>query len=477
MDMVERFSDAPALIWFREDLRLADNPALCEATRRGRPVLPVYILDDEAAGPWAMGGASRWWLHQSLKSLDRALGGTLVCVSGSAERWIPQLARDIGAASVHINRCVAPWQIDADERVEAALARDGISLDRHCGSSLYDPLKVLKPDGTPYRVFTPFYRRGCLGHEQQPRAPLPAPDAIHTVDCQAGDGIDALGLMPDIDWYSGLEETWSVGEDHAHERLDDFLEKGLAGYESGRNRPDLEQVSRLSPHLRFGEISPNQVWHSVLPLKADPKLSADVDSFCSELGWREFSRYLLTHWPTLPDRNWQPKFDRFPWRSDDASLQRWQQGRTGYAIVDAGMRELWQTGYMHNRVRMIVGSFLVKNLMLDWRQGERWFWDTLVDADLANNSASWQWVAGSGADAAPFFRIFNPVTQARKFDPDGDYIRRFVPELAGVGPGEIHEPRPPSEPNDDGGGYPAPIVELPASRERALAAFKALAGG
>ncbi len=251
----------------------------------------------------------------------------------------------------------------------------------------------------------------------------------------------------------------------------------MRGYKSDRNRPDREKVSRLSPYLHFGEISPNQVWHSVEPLRADPVLADDVDSFQSELGWREFSRYLLTHWPTLPEQNWQEKFDKFPWQEDEAALERWQQGLTGYPIVDAGMRELWQTGYMHNRVRMIVGSFLVKNLMLDWRHGEHWFWDTLLDADLANNSASWQWVAGSGADAAPFFRIFNPVTQGKKFDPNGDYVRRFVPELAEVGADRIHEPRTARGDAGVGSDYPAPIVELPASRERALAAFKALSGG
>jgi deoxyribodipyrimidine photo-lyase len=474
---MEQRGQPPALVWFREDLRLADNPALIAAAQGGRPVLPVYILDDAAAGRWAMGAASRWWLHQSLESLDRELGGALICVSGSAEDWIPKLAREVGATSVHINRCVAPWQLDSDSRVEAALVRDRISLERYNGSSLFDPLSVLKSDGTPYRVFTPFYRKGCLGNAEPPRAPLPAPEAIRTIRSAADAGVDALGLMPPIDWWAGLESTWSVGEKSAIDRLDAFLDRGLEGYASGRNRPDLEHVSRLSPYLRFGEISPNQVWHSVLPLKADPKLAADVDSFCSELGWREFSRYLLIHWPTLPDRNWQEKFDRFPWQSDERLLERWQQGRTGYPIVDAGMRELWQTGYMHNRVRMIVASFLVKNLMLDWRQGERWFWDTLVDADLANNSASWQWVAGSGADAAPFFRIFNPVTQARKFDPNGDYIRRYVPELAGSAGDRLHEPGAAAEGRGDGAGYPAPIVELPASRERALAAFKALSGG
>jgi deoxyribodipyrimidine photo-lyase len=282
--------------------------------------------------------------------------------------------------------------------------------------------------------------------------------------------------MPEIAWYGGLAQEWQVGEAGALKRLDTFLESGLGGYREGRNRPDLRHVSRLSPHLHFGEISPNQVWHAVLPRLADPALARDVDSFMSELGWREFSHYLLRHWPGLPTDNLQSKFDRFPWQTDRAALERWQRGQTGYPIVDAGMRELWETGFMHNRVRMIVGSFLVKNLLQHWRTGEAWFWDTLVDADLANNSAGWQWVAGSGADAAPYFRIFNPVTQGRKFDPDGAYVRRFVPELASLGPGDIHAPWEARTGSGRSLDYPDPIVDLKASRERALAAFRSISG-
>ena len=286
--------------------------------------------------------------------------------------------------------------------------------------------------------------------------------------------------MPRIDWHDGIAAEWTPGEAGAAERLERFLESGIRNYKQGRNRPDQAFVSRLSPHLHFGEISPHRVWHAARPLGDRSELEKDVDHFLSELGWREFSHYLLYHWPEITDHNLQRKFNRFPWRDDDQSLRRWQRGRTGYPIVDAGMRELWQTGYMHNRVRMIVGSFLVKNLMLHWRHGEAWFWDTLVDSDLANNSASWQWVAGSGADAAPYFRIFNPVLQGKKFDPNGDYVRQYVPEIAALPNKHLQAPwEAPAEVLREAGielgkDYPEPIVDLMESRDRALAAFKAL---
>jgi deoxyribodipyrimidine photo-lyase len=286
--------------------------------------------------------------------------------------------------------------------------------------------------------------------------------------------------MPSKRWYDGIAEAWKPGEAGALERLESFLDEGIRNYKEDRNRPDLENVSRLSPHLHFGEISPHQVWHAANSLKATGGLENDIDHFLSELGWREFSYSLLYHWPALPHNNLQGKFDRFPWREDPASLRRWQRGQTGYPIVDAGMRELWQTGYMHNRVRMIVGSFLVKNLLLHWHQGEAWFWDTLVDADLANNSASWQWIAGCGADAAPYFRIFNPVTQGRKFDPNGVYVRRLVPEIAALPDKFLHSPWEAPAPVLAGVGielgsdYPRPMVDLKASRERALEAFRSI---
>jgi deoxyribodipyrimidine photo-lyase len=348
------------------------------------------------------------------------------------------------------------------------------------GSLLFEPQDVLKADGSPYKVFTPFYRKGCLGNARPPRIPLTAPILPSFDESPLGHELDELALTPSEGWYEGIAEAWMPGEAGALERLERFLDEGIRNYTEDRNRPDLGNVSRLSPHLHFGEISPHQVWHAANSLKAMGGLENDIDHFLSELGWREFSYYLLYHWPALPLNNLQGKFDRFPWRDDPASLRRWQRGQTGYPIVDAGMRELWQTGYMHNRVRMIVGSFLVKNLLLHWHHGEAWFWDTLVDADLANNSASWQWIAGCGADAAPYFRIFNPVTQGRKFDPNGVYVRRFVPEIAALPDKFLHSPWEAPAPVlaevgiELGSDYPRPMVDLKASRERALDAFRSI---
>jgi deoxyribodipyrimidine photo-lyase len=423
-----------------------------------------------------MGAASRWWLHGSLASLDSSLDGALCCLQGRADDIIPRLARDTGATGVYVNRCVEPWRRTRDRAVRAQLEQDGRELNSYPGSTLFDPARIAKADGTPYRVFTPFYRKGCREGAESPREPLPRPRTLRICEHRDGLSISDLGLMPDIGWYAGMEETWEIGEKPAADRLDKFLDGGLHGYREGRNRPDLDHVSRLSPHLHFGEISPNQIWHSVLPLTEDARLSRDVDAFMSELGWREFSCYLLWHWPSLPEDNLQKKFDRFPWHSDAGLLGRWQKGLTGYPIVDAGMRELWHTGYMHNRVRMIAGSFLVKNLLTDWREGEAWFWDTLVDADLASNSAGWQWIAGSGADAAPYFRIFNPVTQGRKFDPDGAYVRRWLPELDALDDRYLHCPWEAPASARSNLGYPEPVVDLKVSRERALAAFRSISG-
>ncbi len=469
-------SQVPVIVWFRQDLRTGDNPALSAAARSGAPVLPVYVLDDENAGDFAMGAASRWWLHRSLAALDEVLGGSLHLMRGPADAAIPALVQRSGARAVCVNRCFEPWRTERDARIRTVLAQDGVELTSWDGSLLFDPDAVLKRDGTPYRVFTPFWRNGCLGGAEAPRDPLPAPGRLTTTTPGDGLGLDELELLGAIHWYRGLENAWQVGEDAALERLDRFLDSGLPGYRDGRDRLDKAHVSRLSPHLHFGEISPHQVWHGVRARQADPRLGRDVDSFLSELGWREFSYYLLRHFPTLPSENLQPKFDRFPWQPDSELIGHWQRGMTGYPIVDAGMRELRETGYMHNRVRMIAGSFLVKNLLTDWRRGEAWFRDTLVDADLANNSASWQWVAGTGTDAAPYFRIFNPVTQAKKFDPDGHYVRRFVPELGEFTKDEIHEPWAVPRRVRDAIDYPEPIVDLKATRDRALAAFKAIAG-
>lgn len=471
---------SPAIVWFRQDLRLTDNPALAAAAASGRPILPVYVLDDESAGEFRRGAASRWWLHRSLDALNRSLEGQMLFLAGDAAAILPRLVRDSGAHAVYWNRCYEPWRIDRDRRIKADLAEIDVDVETFNASLLFEPWTVLKADGTPYRVFTPFFRKGCLQSPAQPADPEPAARLSEFAKPPCQGGLDDLALIPPIGWYETFEETWTPGEAGAREKLDAFMDVGISNYKEGRNFPDLPHVSRLSPHLHFGEIAPREVWHAANLAKAAQALETDADHFQSELGWREFSYYLLYHFPQLPRSNLQSKFDAFPWVEDTEALAAWQRGSTGIPIVDAGMRELWKTGYMHNRVRMIVASFLVKNLLIHWHHGERWFWDTLLDADLANNSASWQWVAGCGADAAPYFRIFNPVTQGHKFDPDGAYVKRFVPELSALPGKHLHAPwEAPESVLTDAGivlgkHYPEPIVDLKDSRERALEAFRSL---
>ncbi len=472
-------SDKPIIVWFRQDLRLRDNPALNAAHESGRPIIPVYILDDVNSNRWKMGGASRWWLHQSLKSLSADLGDALVFDAGDPAEILQDIVSKTGADTIFWNRCYEPWRIQRDKNIKSTFQGQGISAESYNGALLFEPHTALKGDGTPYRVFTPFFKRGCLGGETAPREPLDAPDNLNIYKYKRRD-LDALCLMPNISWYKDMEDCWQPGEEGAQERLDQFLEHGLKGYKEGRNFPSRRNVSRLSPYLHFGEISPHEVWQRAQSAMVALHCETDGEHFMSELGWREFSNSLLYHFPEMPRKNMQSKFDAFEWRDDPKALYAWQKGMTGYPIIDAGIRELWQTGYMHNRVRMIVGSFLVKNLMIHWHHGEEWFWDTLVDADLANNSASWQWIAGCGADAAPYFRIFNPVTQSQKFDAKGEYIRRYVPEISKLSNKHIHAPWEAPEMILKASGvelgrdYPKPIVDLKSSRERALAAFKEL---
>lgn len=470
-----------ALVWFRQDLRLHDNPALRAAIESGTPVLPVYILDDQNAGPWAMGAASRWWLHHSLKNLNQSLSGRLAIYRGDARIIIPALAQNFSIQNIYWNRCYEPWRIARDTEIKATLEDDGVTTHSYNASLLYEPWQVKKDDGTPYRVFTPFFRRGCVGRGE-PALPVATPPKFALAE-RPSNALECadLDLLPKkIRWDQKMEPHWSIGEDAARTRLDTFLDEGLADYKQDRNRPDRpHKVSRLSPHLHFGEISPRTVWHSIRQRMIAEGLENDGDNFLSELGWREFSYSLLYFNPTLPTEPLQSRFKSFPWDQDDKALLKWQQGQTGYPIVDAGMRELWETGYMHNRVRMIVGSFLVKDLRLHWTAGEKWFWDCLVDADLASNAASWQWIAGCGADAAPYFRVFNPVGQGEKFDPDGDYVRRYVPELAGLPNDLIHRPweAPPMLLKQAGvtlgGNYPLPMVDHKEARLKALEAFQA----
>ncbi|MDH3377016.1 MAG: DNA photolyase family protein [Gammaproteobacteria bacterium] len=468
----------PTIMWFRQDLRLADNPALHAACKRGA-IIPVYILDDIGAAEWKMGGASRWWLHHSLTSLQHSLDGCLNLYLGDPLTVLTQLAEETQAQAVFWNRCYEPWRISRDSHIKSRLSEAGVDVQSFNGSLLWEPWEVLKQDGSPYKVFTPYYRNGCL-KRSTPRAPLPEPCNMDLA-AKRHDSllVDELGLLPDLRWDKKLEGHWTIGEAGAKDRLDRFISQGIEDYKAGRNFPDKPYVSRLSPALHFGEISPNSAWHASAEAAVLLGRENDLDTFHSELGWREFSYYLLYHFPKLPTANLQSRFDRFPWvNQSNSSLEAWQNGMTGYPIVDAGMRELWETGYMHNRVRMIVGSFLVKNLRIHWRQGANWFWDCLADADLASNSASWQWIAGCGADAAPFFRIFNPVTQSRKFDADGNYIRRYIPELAALPAKYSHAPwETPADILDNAGitlgkDYPKPIVDLIASRQWALQAFK-----
>ncbi len=465
-----------SIVWFRQDLRLADNPALAQAAQQG-DVVPVFILDEaEALGASpALGGAGRWWLHHSLKALGDDLGG-LVLLCGDPAEQLARIIEATGATAVYWNRCYEPHAIERDTGIKAKLGERGIEAKSFKAALLHEPWELETKTGGPFKVYSPFWRAALT---REIGAPLPRPTEIKLANCGLGESLEGFDLLPTSpNWAEGWEDLWQPGEEGARDRLEEFLEEGLKGYGTLRNRPDLPNVSRLSPHLHFGEISPRQIWARTRFFEEDrPEVSKDAGKFLSEVGWREFSYHLLYHFPTLPEKNWRPAFDNYPWRESAADLKAWQRGMTGYPIVDAGMRELWQTGYMHNRVRMVVASFLIKHLRLHWKHGEAWFRDTLLDADLANNSASWQWVAGSGADAAPYFRIFNPMTQGSKFDPDGIYVRQFCPELSKLDNKAIHAPFELTEIELAAAGiklgrdYPKPIVDHAQARAAALAGY------
>ncbi|MBI5263014.1 MAG: deoxyribodipyrimidine photo-lyase [Bradyrhizobium sp.] len=468
----------PILVWFRDDLRLSDHPALHAAAGTGRPVICLYVLDEAAGRP--LGGAARWWLAQSLRSLREglsAIGASLVLRRGAAVRIIPELARETAAHGIYWNEIAQAAQEAIAGQLETALANIGVGAESFPGDLLAAPSAIRTRDGRGLRVFTPFWRRlRALG---DPPKPLPAPKALRPGPDLVSETVESFQLEPTSpDWARGLRENWKPGEPSATDRLRAFLAEGIEGYATARDRLDRAGTSRLSPHLRFGEISPRQVWHAARFAAAERAgLGPDVDKFLSELGWREFCRHLLHDEPELATKNLQSSFDAFPWKHDAEALGAWQRGRTGYPIVDAGLRELWHTGVMHNRVRMVAASFLVKHLLIDWREGERWFWDTLVDPDAGSNPANWQWVAGCGADAAPYFRVFNPVLQGEKFDPEGSYVRRWVPELARLAANLIHQPWR-AGPLDLasagiklGSTYPTPIIDHVKGRERALAAY------
>ena len=474
-----------ALVWFRDDLRLSDHPALSAAAKSHSKVVCAFVLDDKAPGIRPPGGAARWWLAHSLRALQASLrerGASLVLRKGSAAEIIPAVARETGAEAVYWNEIDQIPQRKLEDQVAAALAERDIAAHRLPGDLLASPSQIRNKENRGLRVFTPFWRRvQALG---DPPEPLPAPAALRGVKDIGSDRLEDWALEPTRpDWAGGLRDNWSPGEVSAQVALKAFLGRGIAGYAADRDRPDRDGTSRLSPHLRFGEISPRQIWHAARFAAAEhPHLSADIEKFLSELGWREFCRHLLFDFPDLATQNLQHHFDGFPWKQDAKALKAWQRGQTGYPIVDAGMRELWHTGVMHNRVRMVVASFLVKHLLIDWRDGEQWFWDTLVDADAGSNPANWQWVAGSGADAAPYFRVFNPILQGEKFDPDGAYVRRWVPELAQLPDRLVHQPwtatplELASAGIELGKTYPQPIVDHKVGRERALKAYATIRG-
>ena len=455
------------LVWLRNDLRLADNPALSAAVAAGGPVVVVHIEPTDAALR-PRGAASRWWLHHSLRSLATGLasrGIAFETLTGPTEELLRDAIKRHDVGRVLWNRRYGPAERALDAQLKATFRRDGLEVRSHAGDTLVEPFEITTGAGGPYGVYTPFWKT----LRQRPIAqPLPAPDAIGPALPVAD--VDADYVAPN--WSHKLADHWQTGEEAAAKRLTAFLDGTVADYPAQRDIPAVAATSRLSPHLAFGEISPRQIWHTaqVMAQRA-PERTAAIDKFLSELAWRDFNIHQLFHRPDIATEPMQTKYAAMPWRDPGAELERWQRGQTGIPIVDAGMRELWETGYMHNRVRMIVGSLLTKNLLIDWRLGEQWFWDTLLDADPANNPGNWQWVAGCGLDASPFFRIFNPVTQGERFDPEGHYVRRWVPELAGLSDEWLHHPwdapRPPSN-------YPAPIVDLKASRERALDASQSL---
>ncbi len=485
-----RAAMTPTLLWFRQDLRLQDNPALHAAIVRGGPIVPVYILDDAGEGRWVMGAAARWWLHHSLTALDAALrerGSRLMVARGESAAVLRDLIEATGAGAVYWNRRYEPATIARDSQLKAELSAAGLEVKSFNGALLNEPHTITNKQGRPFQVFTPYWRH-CLtlpvaAPIKSDREILAAP-----VKWPRSLTVAALELLPRVAWDAGFPAMWQPGETAALERLREFAAETMTDYAEQRDQPSQDGTSRLSPHLHFGEVSPRQVWAAVRTAAKGsgvfpPSKGAGV--FLAEIGWREFAYQLLFHFPQTPEKPLREEFGRFRWSPDPRArkLRAWERGNTGYPIVDAGMRQLWRTGWMHNRVRMIVASFLVKHLRLPWTQGAGWFWDTLVDADLASNTLGWQWSAGCGADAAPYFRIFAPVLQGKKFDPTGDYVRTWVPELARLPADAIHAPwEAPAHVLAAaevklGGNYPKPIVDHATARDAALAAFHALRDG
>ncbi len=481
-------AEAPPIVWFRLDLRVADNPALAAACERGGPVIPVYIHSPDEERPWEPGAASRWWLHQSLSALGtqlERLGAKLVIRRGPTLETLLDLIEESGARGVLWNRRYEPAVIRRDTQIKSSLEGRGIDAHSFNGSLLIEPWEVQTKQGAPYQVFTPYWR-SCLARGFSAEH-LSAPKRFVVPRKQVNSLLlDELELEPKIDWAAGMRAAWAPGEDGATKRLEAFLETAVDNYSEGRNLPAEPGSSRISPHLHFGEISVRTVWHRLAEIakhrRADSKLKS-IDTFRAELGWREFAHHLLYHFPETTDRPLRRAFENLPWEKNDAHLRAWQRGRTGFPIVDAGMRELWTTGWMHNRVRMIVASFLTKDLLIPWLEGAKWFWDTLVDADLASNTLGWQWTAGCGADAAPYFRVFNPTSQGLKFDPDGEYVRKWIPEIAALDDESIHDPWnvAPLLQKDVGidlkQDYVRPLVDHANARQKALALYQEYVAG
>ncbi len=463
------------IVWFRKDLRISDNPAFSQANQVGQ-IIPVYILDEHGADDFKMGISSRWWLHESLQSLSKSLDGNLQVFKGHSLEILEMIIKKTGATAVYWNRCYEPWTIARDTKIKKSLLGQDIDAQSFNASLLWEPHEIVKSDGTPYKVFTPFFKNGCL-KAPAPREIISTPRNMDIFKKNLGVDIDDLKLL-DKQVDKRLANYWKPGEKRAIELLKKFIKDGLSDYKEGRNFPEREVTSRLSPYLHFGEISPNQMWYLVQDLGYEHASRENVQTFLTELGWREFAYNVLYFNPDVPRKNLDKKFDKVSWHYDKKHLEAWTQGQTGYPIIDAAMRELQETGFMHNRMRMVVASFLVKNLMIHWHHGEDLFWDLLVDADLASNSFNWQWVAGSGYDAAPYFRIFNPILQAKKFDAQAEYIKRWVPELAKLPLKNIFEPYlAPAIILESSGvvlgkNYPKPIIDIKKSSKDALEMFK-----
>ena len=455
---------SPVVMWFRQDLRLANHAALNAAASTG-DVICLYILDDETPSPWKIGGAGRWWLHRSLEKLSTSV--KLVLRQGRADAVLADVVRETGAGAVFFTRDYAPWSSALELKVKDVCEKAGASCHRFGGYLLHEPEAIRNGAGEPYRVYTAF-SRACFALGE-PRLPATVNPTIWQGEVKS-DSLQDLGLLPQApNWASTFEPQWQPGAAGGHAGLKRFIAQGLADYAEGRDRPDKPGTSRLSPHLHWGEITPAQCWVAVRSAMAAAggRLDGSGEKFLKEILWREFSYGIMHHWPDLAHAPFRHEFADFPWDDNSGDLEKWKRGETGYPIVDAGMRELWATGTMHNRVRMVAASFLTKHLLISWKEGARWFWDTLVDADIASNSAGWQWVAGCGADAAPYFRIFNPILQGERFDPAGDYVRRWVPELKGISPEFIHHPWDSPVKAD----YPAPMVDHGFARTRALDAL------